>query len=309
MPSSTPPAPADARSGGRRRAILIAAKLACSALLLFWLAHGIDLSETMDRLQQARPAPIVVALIVLLAQALLGAWRWAAIVRMQGGMLDAVAALRLFLIGMFVNQTLSSTVGGDAMRVWRLRASGLPLGTALEGILLERLTGLVTLSVLAAAALPYASGPPALALWLLTGAGVGVALCAVLADTLSRRLAGRIADLGRNARHALASACALPILAAALAIHLLGAAAAWLVAVALGIDIALLPCLLLVPPTLLLATLPISFGGWGVREGGLIATLALVGVPAADALAMSVGFGLLVTAAGLPGGAVWAFSR
>ena len=305
----TPPAPADAPPGRWQRPALIAAKLACSALLLLWLAHAIDLAETVDRLRTARPAPFIVAFIVLIVQALLGAWRWAAIVRMQGGALNGATALRLFLIGMFVNQTLSSTVGGDALRIWRLRASGLPLGTALEGILLERLTGLVTLSVLAAAALAYASGPAALALGLLIGAGVSVAAGAALADLLSRRLGSRIADLARNARQALASAQALPVLAAALAIHLLGAAAAWLVAAALGIELALLPCLLLVPPALLLATLPISFGGWGVREGVLVATLALVGVPAADALAMSVGFGLLVTAAGLPGGVVWAVSR
>ena len=305
----TPPAPADAPSDRWRRAALIAAKLACSALLLLWLAHAIDLAETVERLRTARPAPFIVAFIVLIVQALLGAWRWAAIVRMQGGALDGATALRLFLIGMFVNQTLSSTVGGDALRIWRLRASGLPLATALEGILLERLTGLVTLSVLAAAALAYASGPAALALGLLIGAGVSVAAGAALADLLSRRLGGRIADLARNARHALASTQALPVLAAALAIHLLGAAAAWLVAAALGIELALLPCLLLVPPALLLATLPISFGGWGVREGVLVATLALVGVPATDALALSVGFGLLVTAAGLPGGVVWAVSR
>ncbi len=278
-------------------------------MLLYWLARGVDLTETVDRLRAARPVPFIVAFIILIVQALLGAWRWAAIVRIQGGTLDGATALRLFLIGMFVNQTLSSTVGGDALRIWRLRASGLPLAIALEGILLERLTGLVTLSVLAAAALPYASGPAALALGLLAAAGVSVAAGAALADLLSRRFGGRIADLARNARHALASISALPVLAAALAIHLLGAAAAWLVAAALGIELALLPCLLLVPPALLLATLPISFGGWGVREGVLVATLALVGVPAADALALSVGFGLLVTAAGLPGGVVWAVSR
>lgn len=305
----TPPAPADGRAGGRRRATLLAAKLACSAGLLVWLAGALDFDETLARLRSAAPAPLLTAFILLLVQALLGAWRWAAIVRLQGGTLDGRTALRLFLIGMFVNQTLSSTIGGDALRIWRLRATGLPLATGMEGVLLERMTGLVTLSALAAAALPFASGAPAWALAALAAAGAGLALCAVLAERLSRRVGGRLADVARNARHVLASAQALPMLAAALAIHLLGGLATWLVAQALGLDLALLPCLVLVPPALLLATLPISFGGWGVREGALIVALALVGVPAADALAVSVGFGLLVTVAGLPGGVVWLVSR
>jgi len=59
----------------------------------------------------------------------------------------------------------------------------------------------------------------------------------------------------------------------------------------------------------LVSMIPISFGGWGVREGAMVVFFGLVGVPAADALAMSILFGLAALVAGLPGGVLWVVQR
>ena len=84
--------------------------------------------------------------------------------------------------------------------------------------------------------------------------------------------------------------------------------ATYLLAQSIGLapDFGLL--LALTPPVLLLTSLPISFGGWGPREAGLIWLFGLFGIAAAPALAVSVALGVLVMIAGLPGGALW-FSR
>jgi uncharacterized membrane protein YbhN (UPF0104 family) len=47
-----------------------------------------------------------------------------------------------------------------------------------------------------------------------------------------------------------------------------------------------------VPPALLVSALPISFGGWGVREGALVAAFSLVHADPAAVAATSVMFGL-----------------
>jgi uncharacterized membrane protein YbhN (UPF0104 family) len=78
---------------------------------------------------------------------------------------------------------------------------------------------------------------------------------------------------------------------------------------ALDLDIGWLDCLALVPPVLLASTLPISIGGWGVREGAMIAAFALIGVPSDGALVLSVLTGLAGMAAALPGGALWLLGR
>ena len=61
---------------------------------------------------------------------------------------------------------------------------------------------------------------------------------------------------------------------------------------AIGADLRALDCLVLVPPALLVSALPISLGGWGVREGALVAAFNLVHADPAAVAATSVMFGL-----------------
>jgi hypothetical protein len=66
--------------------------------------------------------------------------------------------------------------------------------------------------------------------------------------------------------------------------------------------------MVLMPPVLLVMTLPISIAGWGVREQAMVVAFALVNVPGEGALALSIMFGLMGLVIGLPGGIVWLIS-
>ena len=74
---------------------------------------------------------------------------------------------------------------------------------------------------------------------------------------------------------------------------------------ALGVAVDFLDCLVLVPPVILVSTLPISLAGWGVREGAMVAAFGLIGIAAYQALGVSVAFGLVAIVVGVPGGVVW----
>ena len=64
-------------------------------------------------------------------------------------------------------------------------------------------------------------------------------------------------------------------------------------------------CLFLIQPVLLITSLPISIGGWGIREAAMIAIFALVGVPSSAAMVLSVQFGLLAMLVSTPGLVLW----
>jgi uncharacterized membrane protein YbhN (UPF0104 family) len=51
--------------------------------------------------------------------------------------------------------------------------------------------------------------------------------------------------------------------------------------------------------------LPISVGGWGVREGVLVALLGAMGISADRALAFSLMFGLAAAVSSLPAIIIW----
>ena len=56
----------------------------------------------------------------------------------------------------------------------------------------------------------------------------------------------------------------------------------------------------------LFSVLPISVGGWGLREGLSIFLFAIVNVNYEQALAASMIFGVVMLAVGVLGGALWA---
>jgi len=76
---------------------------------------------------------------------------------------------------------------------------------------------------------------------------------------------------------------------------------------AVGADLRALDCLVLVPPALLASALPISLGGWGVRESALLAAFSLVQANPAAVAATSVMFGLTTPLSGAAVAAVSLF--
>ena len=78
---------------------------------------------------------------------------------------------------------------------------------------------------------------------------------------------------------------------------------------ALGINVDVITFILVVPVIFLIALIPISFAGWGLREAGAVWLFGMVGITSEGALAMSICFGLLLIVAGLPGLFILLFYR
>jgi hypothetical protein len=78
------------------------------------------------------------------------------------------------------------------------------------------------------------------------------------------------------------------------------------IAHALRISLPLSACFLMVPLCTLLQAVPVSFNGWGLREGLFTLYFSQIGLPRESALAFSlVGAGLIVVLS-LSGAVVWA---
>ena len=89
--------------------------------------------------------------------------------------------------------------------------------------------------------------------------------------------------------------------------HLLAVAAVVLIAAALGLALDFRHAVGIVATAVLLAAVPLSVNGWGIREGAMVAGLSLVGIGPADAFLISVLFGLGMMFSTLPGAALWLF--
>ena len=300
-----------------RQTLILAAKALVSAALVAFLVHRVEFGPLLRRFEQIQLSWLVLAIAVFLGQLLLTGWRYALIGRAIKAALPTREAIRLVLIGQFFSQTLPSAIGGDAVRAYMTTRHGIGWGRAVSAVLCDRGVAMIVLMVLSTATIPIflariadplaRSFTPVPALLVLAGFGVLILgnderLTRIGRWRIAKPFCVLVADLRRIVFGAPESRTIIPL---SIVVHAGVIASVWLLGRALRLDIAVLDCLVLVPPIVVATLLPVSIAGWGIREGAMVFGFALVGVSEADALALSVAIGLAQIVAGLPGGLLW----
>jgi glycosyltransferase 2 family protein len=300
-----------------RRTLSLLAKAAISILLLYLSLHSIDLGALGARLSRLESGWVALALFLLTVQVVLLAVRWRNIGAACGANLPFTLALQISFIATFFNQVLPSTVGGDSARIWLLARKGAGWARATYSVLIDRIAGVFVLALIVIASLPFTFSlihdPIPRALLLLIGIGV---ITGTLVFVLIGRHFRQLLDRWRLTRHLAAASrisaalCsshrdAAIVFACSVAIHLITAAAAWCCAKAIASPVSFAQILFLMPPVLLIATLPVSIAGWGVRESSFMFAFAHAGLAQSDGLAISILFGATSFIVGLVGGIVW----
>ena len=72
------------------------------------------------------------------------------------------------------------------------------------------------------------------------------------------------------------------VIACSIAVHLLTIVSAWCCVMAIAAPVSFEQVLVLLPPVLMISTIPVSIAGWGVRESSMIAAFAFAGLAESD---------------------------
>lgn len=300
-----------------RKAILFVGKATITAALLYFAIGRGNFTLLGERLGRLDPLLIAAALAAVAAQTLLLALRWRAIAASCGTVLPIALASRYMMISIFFSQVLPSTVGGDAVRVWLLARDGTKWSVAAYSILIDRLIGILGVAVTVVAGLPWSlsliRNPVGRGALLLIGLGSIVAVLTFIILGSLRLVFLQRFWLGRQVMKfavllrevSLMSTIGTWALLLSIASIVLTCAVTWCVARAAAVPFEFTHSLLLIPPVLLISTVPISIAGWGVRETALIVAFGYAGLPESDALIVSLLFGATMLAFGIAGGGVW----
>jgi uncharacterized membrane protein YbhN (UPF0104 family) len=301
-----------------RRVALIAVKFAVSALLLYFATRRINFDMIGERLNRLDMSWLAAAIAIALVQTGLGAIRWQRIALLCGAPLQMLQAVRFNMVAAFFNQVLPSTIGGDAARVILLARAGAGWWKAAYSVLLDRFIGVLALAAVVTAGLYWSFGliqnTAGRLVLVVIGVGslaAGAAFLALSALPWFARwdLTRRLAELSGLARQIFSHRSSVPIVLLSLIIHLMTATIAWSIAHAVAAGLGYADALLLVLPVMLIATIPISIAGWGVRESALVLAFSYAGLPASDGLIIAVLLGGVMFVVGVIGGAVWLISR
>lgn len=295
--------------------VRLLAKLAVSGGLIWFIARKIDLTGISNQIVDEDINWLLLAALIVLVQVALGAMRWGEVLAALGSELPRRHVFMLSYISVFVNCWLVGSLGGDLARAMLTPKGSFLRSDAIYSVIFDRvltLTGLA-LCVIPVVALnigPLAHGIPVLAALvasLLPMVGM-IALPVVSGLVISRpfALTRRVVELDKRWLRLVRTRQRFAV---ALVSAVLGQAAisatAFCIARALHLEATFLDMLLLMPPVTLVLALPLSFGGWGLRENAMVLALGTIGVLPSTAILLSIQMGLLATIVSLPGGAIW----
>ena len=271
-----------------------------TALLLGLVFAQVDFSAAATSLAHAKWGWFAAALVLMAVGVVVGGFRWYLLLQAAAISLPRRDVIRAFSLALLLNSILPTAVGGDAFRAWIAGRPTRQYVAAATSVLLDKATALICLFAVAWTALLFNSSavPGSVVgvfVWttVLFAAAAAIAAAAAAGSArFAHRLPQRVQAAAEQAWAALHGWARAPkllawVFALGIAYQLIAVAALVLVAKAIGLrlpfSLAAVSAVIVIIATLL----PISVGGFGVREGGFVVLLGEAGISATDATLLS----------------------
>ena len=272
-------------------------------VLMVAVTHSLDFGRMAELLGSAKLGWLLVAACMVPVQMVLGGTRWQRVATDLGLRLARKRAIAEYALSIGLNAVMPGGMAGDGVRVWRHHQGHGSLGGPLRAAVVDRLIGhwahlSVTVVGLVAWASVHGGAPPPGSRLLL---GLIVLSFCVLWTWPIPGLRRLVAD-SRVALSSLEQLCIHGLLSFGLMATIL--AAFWACSMALGLPLGL-GVFTAVPLLMLVMVLPLSVGGWGLREVSAAVVLTFVGWSTEEAVALSAAYGLSVMLGALPALVVW----
>jgi uncharacterized membrane protein YbhN (UPF0104 family) len=287
--------------GAPKRVLLGVLQVAVTALALWLVLRPYDIATLLQLVSRASAIWLLAGAVLVILQLLILAWRWEILIRIMAGRQAALWPLvacmgRSILLG----QILPASIGADAIRIGTLsRQTGIVI--AVRTVFGDRLIGLLTLVIMVVVMLPVfgARTNSDVAFVSLAFASLGALIVFPLiaiyphlfeyipffghfSSIIATDL--RMMFLGGRRGHM--------VLALSLLTHVMSVFVFAAFAQAVNSGILLSDSFLIIPIVQLITGLPISLGGWGMREGIIATSFSMIGADPVTGIAASILFGL-----------------
>jgi uncharacterized membrane protein YbhN (UPF0104 family) len=262
-----------------------------------------DARPILRILAREHPAYFIAAIAIYVAGQVMSSWRWQLLAAVVGVRARWRDFLSYYFVGMFTNLFVPGLVGGDAARAVYLSRHSHRLAASIASVAADRGVGLIALFWLAAVmAIAFPSGLTPGIIRIVVLAGVLAMIGFIGAPLIARS----IAYFPRRLRRPLEIATpymkrpqsTIPAAMLSVILQFSLGLCQWLLARGLGMSTPLRVFLLCVPITNVIAGMPVTLNGLGLRESAYLVLLGMAGVARDDAIAL----GLLWFAATIFGG-------
>lgn len=292
----------------KREYLFFTLKLLLTTALLVAVLQYVDLAEVWGRIRDVNPLWLVASLGCLAIGYVMCGVRWAWIAEGLGIEVSRRRKVKLYFLGMFASLFLPSTIGGDVIRGVLLaksegrRGIGVSAGAS---VLLDRVNGMYALLLLLTICMLFFDW--SLTWWLSWLAVVAAAWGGMLFYPLvDRYLVSRLPEKLEKLK-------SLPLMEPgfqkmwwrsmpiSFLFQVLIVQAHFFLGMAVGLEMSWAAFSIMVGLVALVATLPISLNGFGVREAGYVSFAVYFGASGDAATAMAALWVIVLGLASLPG--------
>lgn len=271
-------------------------KISISAVLIYYTLRKVGANTFLDEMLTASMLPVAASLILFLVSYIVGAVQWWLIMQANEISITVRQALSYYFIGLFFNNFLPSSLGGDVYRMIDIRRYSKDTSAAVSTVFLDRFAGFFIMSCLAMFSLPFLSGQELFSSWMQLFFIILpiiwiLALMFLFNKNFARFLTKKIVRFLPQKLHVRGREIynniytfrrypflALKILGIATAVQLFRISAIYLLALSLGTSVSFLPFLIFIPVIALAAALPVTLGGSGIREALGVTLFSIVTV-------------------------------
>jgi glycosyltransferase 2 family protein len=293
-------------------------KVLLSFLVLFCLFRSVHPAEILSVTARANIGFLVSAVLCQVASNLLAGFRWCLTMNILDIQEPPSFYVKSFFKAAFFNQVLPGSIGGDGIRMLDVKVAGYGVSDTVDGVIIDRSIGLLCLLLICfLGTLPASPMLPGAILRGIRGICVsGIVLFGAFAVLSQISILKRIACISFVLRISekiwrvfSAGGRTGIILALSVVVHIFAVLSMFLISLSTGENLSFLLFLAVFPSAVLLTVLPVSFAGWGVREGALVALFISAGVEKGPVLIISILYGFVLIIASLPGLFFWLLKR
>lgn len=293
-----------------------AVKLVLSAVMLYLVLRLTNFEKLKTTAESLSISAVAIVVMLYAIGQVLSACKWWIIAKNAGINVSFTSAIKAYFIGMFVNCFGFGTVGGDLTRALLISSGQESKITGLSTVIADRAHGLAVLATIGAiSAIMF--GSKILApeyIWIMVFLAVGIILFWIVGAPLASKFLTpenkfRILTDQIFAAFPRKKRVILSITGISLTFHFLQISLHYVMGYYLFVDLPMKELFVIIPIINILATLPISWNGLGVREQSYKAFLAPQLISVEQALAFGALWLLSVTVCSAVGGLIAVLSE
>ncbi|GBD93083.1 hypothetical protein BMS3Abin05_00666 [bacterium BMS3Abin05] len=301
-----------------RKALFFLLKFLVSVVLLYFLLSKIGVENFLDKISRANLWWVAVGICSFLVSDFLGSLQWYLLMRQSGMVISYRETVKIYFIGLFFNNFFISNLGGDVFRIYYASRATTKTAGAVSTVVLDRFIGFSMLTVLSLIGgllilkenylktiIPVVI--VTLFFWILLftlffNRSLAKKFHPFFVWLFPESIVRKFIDLYEvvhEFRHA--KLLLLKLMGIGFFVQLFRIGIHYFAGLSLNTHIGFQFFMLFIPLIALLASLPISIGGLGVREQSGVVLFARVGIVAGLAAAMEFLAYLMTITGSLPG--------